>query len=279
MSKIFALALIVAACAHEGGSGAPENVPAGKYALRLKLNPGEVRKYDVQVQVHTKVVANDATMFDAPMTMKFTTVLETGQRGSDGTTELKERFENLDVNAEGQMGDMIKQMAQGLNKVVIVSSVRPDGTVASSKTEGGEGNPMLSGMAKQMGQGARFTFLPKSPVGPGDSWTTEEKTPLSGMGGDKVQATVKSTLKFVGVEACGPKQCAHVESDSETSVPEDASAEVSGGGKGHSVLMIEVDSGRPWKSQGEQESKFQTSQQGQAIDINSKVKYTSELKP
>jgi hypothetical protein len=98
------------------------------------------------------------------------------------------------------------------------------------------------------------------------------------MGGDNVQATVKSTLKFVGVEACGDKQCAHVESESETSVPESASAEVSGGGKGHSTLMIEVDSGRPWKAQGEQESKFQTSQQGQPVDVTSQVSYTSELK-
>ena len=282
MPKTLCLAILVAACAHDGSSSttaAPENVPAGKYALHLKLNPGEVRKYQVEVQVHSKALMNDAPVFDMPMTMKFLQVLETGQRAGDGTTELKERIENLDVTAEGQMGDMIKQMAQGLNKVVIVSNVRPDGTVASSKTEGIEGNPMLAGMAKQMGQGARFTFLPKSPVGPGDTWTTEEKTPLGGMGGDKVQATVKSTLKFVGVEACGGKQCAHVESDSETSVPEDASAEVSGGGKGHSTLMIEVDSGRPWKSIGEQESKFQTSQQGQPIDITSKVKYTSELKP
>jgi hypothetical protein len=280
--KSFALvSLLLSACAHDsggaGGSGGPQNVPAGKYALQLKLNPGEVRKYQVEVQVHTKALMNDAPVFDAPMTMKFTQVLETGQKGADGATELKERIENLDFSAEGPFGDQIKPMMAGLTKVVIISNIRPDGTIASTKTEGAD-NPMVQGMAKQMAQGARFTFLPKTPVGPGDTWTTEEKSPLGGMGNDKVQATVKSTLKFVGVEACGDKQCAHVESDSVTSVPED-SAEVSGGGKGHSTLMIEVDSGRPWKSHGEQNSKFQTQQGGQPFDIQSDVKYSSELKP
>lgn len=277
MQKTLALAFLVAACAHEGGSATSQNVPAGKYALQLKFNPGEVRKYAVNVMVHTKVSMNDAQMFDAPMTMKFTQVLETGQHTADGT-ELKQRFENVDMVAEGPMADQIKPMLGGLDKVVIISTVRPDGSVASTRTEGAA-NPIVESMAKQMGRGARFTYLPKTPVGPGDTWTNNEKEPLQGMGNGKVEANVKLTLKFVGVAACGAKQCAQVETDSETTVPEDASAEVSGGGKGHSVLMIEIDDGQPWKMEGQQDSKFQMSQSGSPVDVQSNVKFSSELKP
>jgi hypothetical protein len=151
--KAFVLVpILLAACAHDSGSVSGPAVPAGKYALQLKLNPGEVRKYTVQVKVHTKALVNDATMFDSPMTMKYTAVLETGARGADGTTELKEHFENFDFSAEGPMGEMIKQMAQGLNKAVVISSVRPDGTTASSKTEGVEPDGARLGQADGPGR-------------------------------------------------------------------------------------------------------------------------------
>jgi hypothetical protein len=276
--KSFALvSLLLSACAHDSGGSAgaagPENVPAGKYALHLKLNPGEVRKYQVEVKVQTKVMANDAPMFEAPMLLKFLAVLETGPRANDGTTQLKERVENLEVHVEGPFASQLEPLFKGLDKVAVISNLRPDGSVMSSKTEGADGNEALEGTAKQMFQGARFTFLPKSPVGPGDTWTTEEKSPLD-LAGKKVDATVKSTLKFVGVEACGDKQCARVEDDSETAVLE--TADTTGGGKGHTMLMIEIDSGRAWKSNGEQNLKYQLSRGGQAIDVQNEIKYTSE---
>src|SRR5262249_10682604 len=142
MKSLGVVAILLSACAHDSGGAAgtagPENVPAGKYALHLKLNPGEVRKYQVEVQVQYKVLVKDAQKFDAPMTMKFTQVLETGQKGADGATELKERIENLDISAEGELGDQMKPMMAGLTKVVIISNLRRDGTIASTKTEGAD---------------------------------------------------------------------------------------------------------------------------------------------
>jgi hypothetical protein len=258
-------------CAPAGGAQA---APQGKYAIRLKLVSGEVRRYTMELNVHTKVLANDAPMMDMPMKMKFVQIYEVGGPGAGGAIVLKQRFEDFDIAAEGPMGEMMKQLAQGMNKVTVTAQVCPDGSIASSKVEGAD-RPELESLANQMAQGGRFSFLPKTPVGPGDTWTTEETSEVGGMGGSS-KAVVKSTLKFVAVEACGAKQCAHVESESETSSGE--SGDSSGSGKGHSTLLIELDTGRLNHSKGAQEAKYQGSQQGQHYDVQSSVSYTSELK-
>ena len=50
-------------------------------------------------------------------------------------------------------------------------------------------------VAKQIAQGARFTFLPKSPVGPGDTWNAEEQTPFA-MGGLPAKTILSLALHF-----------------------------------------------------------------------------------
>jgi hypothetical protein len=280
MRKItrFALLSIVVSCAHEPaptGTQAEAAVPPGKYALKLRLAPGEVRRYAVSVDVHTTVSANDATMMDAPLKMSYVDVLEVGASGNDGATELKERLENIQVTAEGPMGEMIKQATDSLGKVVMVSRLTADGKTVSTRSEGAD-NPMLQGMLKQMAHGTKFNFLPQAPVGPGDSWQSEDDTEVQlGTGSGGKMHTV-SKHSFARVEPCGDASCAIIETDVDMKMAD--GSPVSGGGKGHTTTTVGLKDGRPRSSQGSQESKLQGQQSGQNFDVVSKVQFESRQK-
>jgi hypothetical protein len=273
------LACTLVACAHDqpsssaagGQAGAQQAVPPGKYGLHLVLRPGEVRRYGVNVDVRSKVTANDAVVADFPLKMSYQQVLEV-QSGEGGTPELRERLEKIQLLTEGA-GEMMRPMIDAIGKVVVISRLRPDGELISRKMEGA--GDELKALVDQFFQGARFAFLPRQPVGPGDTWTTEERRPMILAQGQHVDLLSVSKLKFTAVEACGAKQCAHIESDTTMSVPENPTA--SGSGESHSVMLVELDDGRPFRSTGTQKSSLQSSQGGSTYDITSSVSFTSEL--
>ncbi len=266
------------ACAHDQpASSAVASAPAappGKYALQLKLTAGDVRRYAVEVNLRVKASANDVPVMDAPAKMTYLDVLQIGSASGDGATEIKERFENFQVSGEGQMGEMMKQMMGPMGKIVVTTSVKPDGTVVSTKTDGAEGE-MMRDMARRMGR-AKFNNLPKTPVGPGDTWTTEDKEAITVGMGRPAKLLSKSKHTFVRVEPCGSKQCAVVETDVELSIGE-GGEDVSGAGKGHSSVDVALDDAQPIKSAGQQELKMQGSQGGQPFEAVQTVSFSAQL--
>jgi hypothetical protein len=225
-------AAVVTAC---GSRPAEPPLPAvERFAFRPVPHAGDALSFRVEATIDS---VSEKPMHDRA-TLRFDDRVEVAS-----PHELRERFANISVEGDGEIGLAFDRVASGMHDVT-VTTVFDDNWQVDVTTIDGAADDELRTMVMTLAPVVSFRNVPKQPVAIGESWRNEWTEALRSEGGadtGNVDTNVRYTLRAVA--PCGTSRCGIVTAEGTDTIPPQASG--SGTSRFHGEVTIDLATGLP----------------------------------